>query len=78
VVELETTADKGSIEIALPAAMMEDSLRIRPGIGSSIRRVDIVTTRMDSGKGEKELNAMLEQRSRWAADFRRLQPAKRP
>jgi len=38
VVELEATAAKGSIEIALPASMIEGSLRIKPGIGSSIQR----------------------------------------
>jgi hypothetical protein len=64
VVELEATAAKGSIEIALPASMIEGSLRIRPGNGTSLQRVDIVSARTDSGKSEKELDALLEQRSR--------------
>jgi hypothetical protein len=64
VVELEATASKGSIEIALPASMIEGSLRIRPGSGTSLQRVDIVSARTDSGKGEKDLDALLEQRSR--------------
>jgi hypothetical protein len=63
-VELEAVAAKGSVEIPLPAAMIEGSLRIRPGRGSSLQRVDIVSTRTDAGKGEKELDALLEQRSR--------------
>ena len=51
VVEMEATAAKGSIEIALPASMIEGSLRIKPGIGSSIQRVDVDSARMDSGRG---------------------------
>jgi hypothetical protein len=63
-VELEATASKGPIEIALPAAMIEGSLRIRPAGGTSIQRVDIVAARVDPATGEKELDALLEQRSR--------------
>jgi hypothetical protein len=64
VVELEATAAKGSIEIALPASLIEGSLRIRPGNGTSLQRVDIVSAGTDSGKGGKELDALREQRSR--------------
>jgi len=64
VVELEAAATKGFIEIALPSAMIEGSLRIRPGSGTSLQRVDIVPARTDSGKVEKELEVLLEQRSR--------------
>lgn len=63
-VELEATAAKASIDIPLPSAMIDGSLRIKPDGGTSIQRVDIVTARADSGKGEKELDALLEQRSR--------------
>jgi hypothetical protein len=44
--------------------MIEGSLRIKPASGKSLLRVDIVSTRADSGQGEKELDALLEQRSR--------------
>jgi hypothetical protein len=63
-VELEASATKGPIEIALPAAMIEGSLRIRPAGGTSIQRVDIVSVRPEPGTGEKGLDALLEQRSR--------------
>lgn len=64
VVELEATAAKGLIEIALPSTLIEGSLRIRPGYGTTLQRVEIVSARADSGNNEKELDAMLEQRSR--------------
>jgi len=64
VVELEATAAKGSIEIPLPASLIGGSLRVRPASGTSIQRVEIVSARSDPGKGEKELDALLEQRSR--------------
>lgn len=64
VVDLEATAAKSSIEIALPASMIEGSLRIRPGSGTSLQRVEIVSARTDSGKGERELDTLLEQRNR--------------
>lgn len=64
VVELEATAAKGTIEIPLPASLVEGSLRVRPASGTSIRRVEIVPDRPDPGKGERELDALLEQRSR--------------
>jgi hypothetical protein len=44
--------------------MIEGTLRVRPASGTSIQRVDIVSVRTASGKGEKELDALLEQRSR--------------
>jgi hypothetical protein len=36
VIEVEATATKGAIEIALPATLIEGSLRIRPGSGTSL------------------------------------------
>jgi hypothetical protein len=63
-VELEAAAIKGTIDISLPDSIIEGSLRIRPGNGTSIQRVDTVSVRTDSGKGEKELDTLLEQRSR--------------
>jgi hypothetical protein len=64
VVEMEATAAKGFIEIPLPASMIEGSLRIRPVGGATLQRVDIVTARTDTAKGEKGVDALLEQRSR--------------
>ena len=64
VVELEATAARGTLDIPLPAGMIEGSLRVRPSSGTTIQRVDIVSVRTVSGKGEKELDALLEQRSR--------------
>jgi len=63
VIELDAAATKGTLEIPLPAAMIRDSLRIRPVNGSAIQRVDIVAATADVSKGSKELNALLEQRS---------------
>ena len=64
VVEQEATAAKGTVELPLPVSLIEGSLRVRPASGTSIQRVDIVPARPDSAKGEKELEALLEQRSR--------------
>jgi hypothetical protein len=64
VVELEATAARGTLDIPLPAGMIEGSLRVRPSSGTTILRVDFVSARADSGKGEKGLDALLEQRSR--------------
>ena len=64
VVELEATATKGALVIPLPTGMIEGTLRVRPTSGTTIQRVDIVSVRTASGKGEKELDALLEQRSR--------------
>ena len=52
------------IVIPLPARTIEGSLRIKPASGTSLLRVDIVSARADSGKSEKELDALLEQMSR--------------
>ena len=64
VIDLEATAAKGTLDIPLPAGMIEGTLRVRPAGGTTIQRVDIVSVRMVSGNGEKELDALLEQRSR--------------
>jgi hypothetical protein len=63
VVELEAVAVKGIAEIPLPAGMLAGTLRIRPERGTRIQRVDTQQLRPDS-KGEKELNALIEQRGR--------------
>ena len=63
-VEQEATATNGALDIPLPADMIEGSLRLRPASGTTIQRVDIVPARTVSGKGEKELDALLEQRNR--------------
>ena len=64
VIELEATASKGAIEIPLPPGLINGSLRIRPFNGTSIQRVDIVSPLTDAGKGEKELEALIEQKNR--------------
>ena len=64
IVELEATAPKGVLEIPLPAAMIDGSLRVKPGSGTTIQRVDIMPTRPDTGKAEKELEALFEQKNR--------------
>jgi hypothetical protein len=72
VVELEAAAVKGAVDIPLPAGMIEGSLRVRPSSGTTILRVDIVSSRTDPGKGEKGLEALLEQRSRLGDRMRAL------
>lgn len=64
VIEIEATALKGVIEVPLPSAMIEGSLRVKPAVGTSIQRVDIMPAPADTGKAEKELDALLEQKSR--------------
>lgn len=61
-VEVETAATKGIAEIRLPPGMMADSLRIKP-LNAVIQRVDILASRLE-GKGTKDLDALLEQKSR--------------
>lgn len=63
-VELESAALKGVLEVPLLPGMIEGSLRITPGSGTTIQRVDIVPAAVDAGKSEKELDALLEQKSR--------------
>jgi hypothetical protein len=63
-VEQEAAAVKGVLEIPLPSGMIDDSLRIIPGSGTVIRRVDIVPAPADTGKTERELDALLEQKNR--------------
>lgn len=64
IVELAVSAHRGILEIPLPSALVEGSLRIRPDNGTAIQRVDIVPAPADAGKAEKELDALLEQRNR--------------
>jgi hypothetical protein len=63
VVEFEAVAVKGIAEIPLPAGMLAGTLRIRPEKGTRIQRVDTQQLRPDS-RGEKELDALIEQRGR--------------
>lgn len=71
VVEFEAVAVRGITEIPLPAGMLAGTLRVRPERGSSIRRVDVQLLRRDA-KGEKELDALTEQRSRLEDRLRAL------
>ena len=62
--ELEATAPKGLLEVPLPSGMIEGSLRIKPASGTTIQRVDILPVSADPDKNEKELDTLLEQKSR--------------
>lgn len=62
-VEVEATANRGVAEIALPGGMLVESLRIRPLANAVIQRVDILPARQE-GKGAKELELLIEQKSR--------------
>jgi hypothetical protein len=63
-VEQDLATDKGIIEIPLPSGMIEGSLRIKPGNSTAIQRVDIIAAPADTGKAEKELNTLFEQKNR--------------
>ena len=62
-IEVEVVAAKGIAEFRLPSGILEESLRIRPSENAVIQRVDIVPSHQE-GKGARELEQMLEQRSR--------------
>ena len=64
IVELEATTLKGVVEIPLPAAMIEGSLRVKPDSSSTIQRVDIIPAAADTGKSQMEMDNLLEQKSR--------------
>ena len=64
IIEREATALKGILEIPLPAGTIEGSLRIKPASGTRIQRVDILPLQADLGKAERELDSLLEQKSR--------------
>ena len=63
VVDLEAVAVKGIATISLPAGALPGTLRIRPGHGTRIQRVDMQQLRPDA-RGEKALDALIEQKSR--------------
>lgn len=67
-----TVATKGYAEIALPAAALPDSLRIRPVGGGSILRVDIQDARTNP-KYEKELQVLAERKQRLEDRLRALE-----
>ena len=62
-VEIEATASKGIAEIALPAGVKVNSLRIKPLGSAAIQRVDVLKSRQE-GKALKEFEALLEQKNR--------------
>ena len=62
-VEIETSAAKGAAELPLPKGMTDGSLRIKPLDGTVLQRVDIQPLRRE-GKVEKELDGLLERKSR--------------
>ena len=64
VIEQDAAATKGILEIPLPTTMIEGTLRVKPGSGTAIQRVDILPAAADTGKGERELSALREQKSR--------------
>jgi hypothetical protein len=63
-VELDLVASKGIVDIVLPSGMIEDSLRLKPMSGTSIQRVDILPPQPEKGTAEKEIDTLIEQRSR--------------
>jgi hypothetical protein len=60
-VESEAAANKGYLEISLPAGMQDGSLRLKPLEGSTIVRVDLVPVVPDR-KRENELTRLAEQK----------------
>ena len=62
-VEIDATATKSIIEIPLPAGMLENSLRVKPVGSTTILRVDLLPVGRET-KGERELNSLLEHKSR--------------
>ncbi len=70
-VELEAVAVRGIAEVPLPAGMLAGTLRIRPEKGTSILRVETPPPRRDT-KAEKQLDALIEQRSRLEDRLRAL------
>jgi len=70
-VELEAAAVRGIAEIPLPAGTLAGTLRIKPERGTSILRVETQPLRRDA-KGEKERDALIEQRSRLEDRLRAL------
>ena len=63
-VEMELAASKSVVEIALPAGMIEGSLRIKPDSGTTIQRVDIIPSQTGKDTAEKDMDALIEQKSR--------------
>jgi len=61
-VEIETAAVRGTAEIPLPGSVLANSLRIKPLAQATIRNVEILPVRLN-GKGEQELDRLLERRS---------------
>src|SRR5512133_1276307 len=64
IIELEAGAQTGVLEVPLPAAMIEGSLQVKPVSGTTIQRVDILAAPPDTGRTERELEALLEQKNR--------------
>ena len=62
-VEVEAMAGKGIIEILLPSGIVKESLRVKPLGKATIEHVAILPARQD-GKGARELEILLEQKSR--------------
>jgi hypothetical protein len=63
-VELELTTAKGIVDIDLPAGMTDGSLRIKGESETTIQRVDILPALPEKDTGEKEIDSLIEQRSR--------------
>lgn len=63
VVSYDVTAKKGLAELALPAAVREDSLRVKPLDGGSISRVTLVPARLPA-KLKQEITTLDEQKNR--------------
>lgn len=63
IVEIDSGASKGVIEINLPAGMIENSLRIKPAGNGVIKQVDMIPARVDI-KRVREIETLTEQKSK--------------
>jgi hypothetical protein len=63
-VEIPAVASKGVVTVPLHTGMIGGTLRVKPGKNTTIQRVDIIPALLDSGRSEKDLDALLEQKNR--------------
>jgi len=69
--EFEQGAVRGNVDIPLPAALVEGSLRVAPLGQGTIERVELVPSRLEA-KAEKELDQLQEQKNRLEDRLRAL------
>jgi hypothetical protein len=73
IIEREISSNKGILDVPLPAGLIEGSLRVKPGSGTVIQRVDLIPAPIATGRSEKELDTMLEQKNRLNDRLRALE-----